>query len=184
MRQPHYHPYDCEEQPMNYTHLPHDPYAAAVMEALEADGMLDAEGSWTEYSSDNGVVMVMELVITLDEDRTTAAGWEYGATLLWNQVEGWQWGPGSKEGHLQRAEPLIVGCVVPEPADVVRAAAILLDGAPPAGRLPIAGAARPAAAGAVPPAIQELLDAGAEPGTEDYAPTEETLRQLAAYAVA
>ncbi|MFI8254096.1 DUF6292 family protein [Streptomyces filamentosus] len=162
--------------------LPHDPYANAVMAALAAEGLLDPDESWTEYASDNGVVMLMEATISLDTDRARNAGWTHGATLLWTQIDGWSWGPDTATaGRLQYTEPLITGTVVPAPENVVRAAAILLDGQAGASRLPVSGTARPAAS-TVPPAIQAALDEDAEAiDTDDYAPTSETLRQLAAY---
>jgi hypothetical protein len=165
---------------MSPNSLPHDAYATAVMAALDAEGLVNANDSWTEYASDNGVVMLMELVVSLDGDRAREAGWGHGLTLLWNQVDGWQWGPDTQGGRLQYTRPL-VSRVVPQPADIVRAATALLDGE--AGVLPIAGTPS-GVAEAVPPAIQALLDEEIEPGDVDDAPTEETLRQLAAYATA
>ncbi|WP_432114032.1 hypothetical protein [Streptomyces sp. S1] len=159
--------------------LPHDPYATAVMDALASEALLDHAGSWTEYASDNGIVMLMEVVISLDGDRARAADWDHGVTLLWNQIEGWTWGPGDRDGRLQYVKPLVDSSLVPDPADVVRAAEILLTDET-TDRLPVTGTTRPAPA-TIPPQIQELLDEVADEQGEEDVPTEETLRALAAY---
>ncbi|WP_326677678.1 hypothetical protein [Streptomyces sp. NBC_01237] len=156
------------------TTLPHDPYAQAVMAALEAEGLLDAAESWTAYDCDNGEVMMMEVVITLDEDRARAAGWTHGLVLSWNHAEGgWEWGPQGSGGSRDYVLDLIKGTLTPGPDDIVRAVQLLLDDAPVADRLPIAGTARPPAQ-TITPVLQAVLD---KDGVD-----EELARALSAYA--
>ncbi|MFJ9895258.1 hypothetical protein ACIQPR_18275 [Streptomyces sp. NPDC091280] len=84
--------------------LPHDPYADAVMEAL--GDRYDPAESWTAYDSDNGEVMLMELVVTLDADRARAAGWHHGLVLHWNQITGWEWMALDRDGRGNNSSPL------------------------------------------------------------------------------
>ncbi|MFD8437434.1 hypothetical protein ACFV2I_20330 [Streptomyces microflavus] len=154
--------------------LPHDPYANAVMAALNAEGLLDAANSWTAYDSDDGEVMMMETVINLDPDRARAAGYDHGVTLLWNHTRGgWEYGPAQYDGHLQYVAELITGAPVAEPSDLVRAARILLDPNGNLAALPITGTTRPPAP-TIPPLLQAVLDEGEV--------EEEMARDLSAYA--
>ncbi|MFD6587279.1 hypothetical protein ACFWED_10400 [Streptomyces anulatus] len=140
--------------------VPHQPYATAVTDALAAEGLIDPAESWAEYNSDDGEVMMMEVIITLDEDRARAAGWAGGLVLSWNHTyAGWEWGPAKSGGGRDYVLDLITGIAVPEPADVVRAVQVLLDDTPVAGRLPIAGSARPPAR-VLTPTLQAVLDRG------------------------
>lgn len=105
--------------------LPHDHYANAVMDAL--GDLIDPADSWTEYASDNGEVMLMEIVINLDLDTARAAGWSRGLLIRWDQTIGWEWAYGSDDdGRCSVPEPLIVGPLVADPADIVRAVQTLL----------------------------------------------------------
>lgn len=154
--------------------LPHDPYANAVMAALAAEGLLDPADSWTAYDCDNGEVMMMEIVLTLDEDRARAAGWTHGLVLSWNHTyAGWDWGPQRSGGHRDYVLDLIAGTAVPAPADIVRAAQILLDDDPVADRLPITGAGHPPTQ-AITPTLQAVLN---EDGVD-----EDLARLLSTYA--
>jgi len=138
--------------------LPHDPYANAVMAALSAEGFLNAADSRTEYAEDNGEVMLMEIVIALDTDRAEKAGWTHGALLKWSQLRGWEWGPGTDGALLQYVQDLATG-PVPDPADIVRAAHLILAGPSEARTLPVTGAHRPPAQ-TIAPLLQAALDDG------------------------
>ncbi|MER8233490.1 hypothetical protein [Streptomyces sp. NPDC094049] len=161
--------------------LPHDPYATAVMSALGAAGLYDPAASWTGHDCDNGAILLMEAVVVLDSDRAEAAGYEYGATVLWDQLDGWRWGPADRNGQLRRIGSLVSGTVVPVPEDVVRAVRLLLGDEQAVKGLPVAGIARPAAT-VIPPALQALLDEDVDWSDEETVHSKETLRQLAAYA--
>ncbi|WP_405399208.1 hypothetical protein [Streptomyces microflavus] len=138
--------------------LPHDPYANAVMAALNAEGMLNAADSWTDYAEDDGEVMLMEIVIALDTDRAEKAGWTHGALLKWSQTRGWEWGPGTDGALLQYVQDLATG-PVPDPDSIVRAARLILAGQSDASTLPVTGAHRPPAQ-TISPLLQTALDAG------------------------
>lgn len=158
------------------TPLPHGPYIDAVMAALDTEGLIDHEESWSEYSSDNSVVMLMDTVIKIDGALARASGWKHGITLLWDQIHGWCWGPGGADGRLQFANSLISHTVTPQPADVLRAAHALLAGE----ALPIAGRP-PEEAAVVPSVLLPLLDEAIEAKGAADVPAEATIRHLATY---
>ncbi|MEU0761601.1 hypothetical protein ABZ351_18240 [Streptomyces microflavus] len=137
--------------------LPHDPYANAVMDALEAKGLIDRDDSWAEYNDDNGEIMLMEIAITLDANRAEKAGWTHGALLKWNQIRGWEWGPGTDGALLQYVQRLATG-PVPDPDSIVRGARRILAGAFDAGMLPVTSTHRPPAQTITPPLQKALAD--------------------------
>ncbi|MFE2600127.1 DUF6292 family protein [Streptomyces sp. NPDC059396] len=118
---------------------PHAPYATAVMTALGRHH--DPADSWTAYDSDDGEVMIMEIVITLDRNRTRTAGWERDVFLFWSQIRGWEWAYETPDGRNSEPERLLNGPLVVDPADVARAVRILLAGG--AEQLPAGGTERP-----------------------------------------
>ncbi|MFF2522446.1 hypothetical protein [Streptomyces liangshanensis] len=137
--------------------LPHDPYATAVMAAL--GDQYDPANSWTEYTSDDGEVMLMEIVINLDDDKAAAAGMRHGAYLRWTQTEGWIWcyATTGDRSYADMGRPVLI--LVPAPEDVARAVRIILtpgDGPEP---LPVPGSSRPYVHGStLPPALQAAVD--------------------------
>lgn len=155
---------------------PHAPYAEAVMEAL--GDLHDPADSFYEYASDNGEVMLMEIVITLDPDKARAAGWSRGLLICWDQTTGWEWAylVGDHGGN-STPEPLIVGSLVTDPADIVRAVQTLLTGA--SDELPIVGSEREPHAASLSPALQKALGSG--PGDADL--SQEAAAALALYAL-
>jgi hypothetical protein len=89
--------------------------------------LYDPSDSWTAYDSDDGEVMLMEIVITLDPDKARAAGWSRGLLICWDQTRGWEWAYMTHErGRNSNPEPLIVGPLVTDPADIVSAVQTLL----------------------------------------------------------
>lgn len=157
---------------------PHVPYADAVMEAL--GDLYDPAESWTEYNSDNGEVMMMEIVITLDLDKARAAGWSRGLLVCWDQTRGWEWAYMTHErGRNSDPEPLMLGPLVIDPADVARAVQTLLtEGGHE--QLPVQGAERQATGeAALTPELCKAVGSGEE-GDCDI--TREEAAALAVYA--
>jgi hypothetical protein len=159
------------------TNHPHDPYANAVMAALS--DLIDPAESWTAYDCDNGEVMLMETVISLDHE-TTAAG-RTGLSLFWSQVRGWEWAYETTPGRNSEPELLTTGALVPDPADIVRAVQTLLSGEDGHKQLPVTGVERPHDG---PLNLTPALEKAAAPGDNGDAPEldRETAYALAAYA--
>ena len=156
---------------------PHDAYANAVMKAL--GDLYDPAESWTAYDCDDGEVMLMEIVITLNPDKARTAGYPEGLVLLWDQRHGWTWVYVTEPGRNSEPSPLVGSATCCTPEDVARAALQLLS---PGGSeaLPIAGQQPDTAT--MPPDLQEILDElpnVLEP--EDCTDITDTVRALAAY---
>ncbi|MFJ5176698.1 DUF6292 family protein [Streptomyces griseoviridis] len=146
---------------------PHAPYAEAVMKAL--GNLHDPANSWTEYNSDDGEVMLMEIVITLDRARALAAGWARGVLILWNQVTGWGWAYMTDErGGNSNPDDLLLGPLVADPADVARAVQALLtkDGHE---QLPLPAKERPGPDAPLTPELTQAVGSGGD-GDRDISP--------------
>lgn len=70
---------------------PHAPYFHAVLAALGA--LADPAASFNEFCSDDGEVMLTDIYIQIEDTSG-----RYG--LVWNQNEGWLWGPLKADGFL------------------------------------------------------------------------------------
>jgi hypothetical protein len=149
---------------------PHGPYAVAVMDAL--GDLHDPAESWTAYDSDDGEVMLMEIIISLDLDKARAAGWSRGLLICWDQTRGWEWAYMTHErGRNSQPEPLVVGPLVTDPAGIVRAVRVLLtEGGDE--QLPVEGGERQQPGGvALTPELVKAVGSG-EDGDRDVTPEE------------
>lgn len=157
---------------------PHDTYAHAVMDAL--GDLIDPADTWTAYDSDNGEVMLMETVITIDPDRAQAAGWPHGLFLQWDQITGWQWSDKNASGHGNHASPLAWPAVC-TPDTVTQAVTALLAPGAPQG-LPVEGQQRETP-GSIPDDLTQILAELADTVTDqdEAADIAATVRALAAY---
>ncbi|MEO3976322.1 hypothetical protein [Streptomyces sp. CAU 1734] len=107
------------------TDVPHAAYAKAIMTAL---GNLADPDSWAEFSSDNGEVMLMEIVITIDPARAAAAGWHHGLILIWDQTMGWEWAyKTAQDGRNSEPRVLVYGPPVIDPVHIRDAVDMLLS---------------------------------------------------------
>lgn len=157
--------------------LPHDHYAAAVRNALGA--LHDAAESWTAYDSDDGEVMLMEILISFDPDTARESGWDHGLILLWDQTVGWRWAYGTRErGRNSVPELLLVGPLVADPDDVLQAVRILLTYGPEQLPAQAAKPQRPLLHATLTPELEKAL--GGDGGDADL--TREEAEALAAYA--
>lgn len=85
--------------------LPHDPYIAAVVDALTAAGLEPTDYTWTDDSETRGTYCYLNAVITLDpsgtitsDDEGVPAGtaWPHGLLLIW------EWHTGAEDGEPNR----------------------------------------------------------------------------------